>query len=102
MVSALFTGANDRASVCVVIDLLGTLPGIVVFVLILLATIAAYELGYRVGVWREQRTPEEKEGPTGTLVGSLLALMAFLLAITMGLAADRYDARRGLVQEEAN
>lgn len=36
------------------------------------------------------------------LVGSLLALMAFLLAITMGMASDRYDTRRGLVLTEAN
>jgi hypothetical protein len=35
-------------------------------------------------------------------VGSLLALMAFLLAITMGMASDRFDTRRGLVLEEAN
>jgi hypothetical protein len=36
------------------------------------------------------------------LVGSLLALMAFLLAVTMGMAADRFDTRRGLVVAEAN
>ena len=36
------------------------------------------------------------------LVGSLLALMAFVLAITMGMAADRFDARRGMVLAEAN
>jgi hypothetical protein len=36
------------------------------------------------------------------LVGSLLALMAFVLAVTMGMAADRFDARRGLVLQEAN
>jgi hypothetical protein len=36
------------------------------------------------------------------LVGSLFALMAFLLAVTMGMAADRFDARRGLVLDEAN
>ena len=28
--------------------------------------------------------------------------MAFLLAITMGMAGDRFDTRRGLVQHEAN
>ena len=28
--------------------------------------------------------------------------MAFLLAITMGMASDRFDARRGLVLQEAN
>jgi hypothetical protein len=36
------------------------------------------------------------------LVGSLLGLMAFVLAITLGLATDRHDARRNLVVEEAN
>ena len=36
------------------------------------------------------------------IVGSILALMAFLLAITMGMASDRYDNRRGLVLAEAN
>ena len=33
---------------------------------------------------------------------SILALLAFLLAITMGMASDRFDTRRGLVLEEAN
>jgi hypothetical protein len=36
------------------------------------------------------------------LVGSLLALMAFMLAVTMGMASDRFDQRRGLVLAEAN
>ena len=50
----------------------------------------------------QARTPGVQEGPTGVLVGSILALLAFLLAITMGMAADRFDTRRGLVLEEAN
>ena len=36
------------------------------------------------------------------LVGSLLALLAFLLAVTMGMASDRFDARRANVLTEAN
>ena len=36
------------------------------------------------------------------LVGSILALLAFLLAVTMGMASDRFDTRRGLVRDEAN
>jgi len=35
-------------------------------------------------------------------VGSILALLAFLLAVTMGMASDRFDARRGIVLDEAN
>jgi hypothetical protein len=46
--------------------------------------------------------PGEQEGPTGMLVGSILALLAFLLAVTMGMASDRFDARRAIVLAEAN
>ena len=35
-------------------------------------------------------------------MGSLLALMAFLLAVTMGMASDRFDTRRGTLLAEAN
>src|SRR4051794_17247503 len=83
-------------------QLLDSVPQVVVFGLIFLAMLAAYLIGFRTGSWRQKRTPEEKEGPTGALVGSLLGLMAFLLAITIGMASDRFDTRRGLVQQEAN
>ena len=46
--------------------------------------------------------PGEQEGPTGVLVGSILALLAFLLAVTMGMASDRFDTRRAIVLAEAN
>ncbi|MBP1704657.1 MAG: hypothetical protein H6Q36_396 [Chloroflexi bacterium] len=83
-------------------QLLDPLPIIGIFLLFAALALAAYEIGFRVGRWWQERTPEEKEGPTSMLVGSLLALMAFLLAVTMGMASDRFDARRGLVLDEAN
>jgi hypothetical protein len=75
---------------------------LVVVPALILATLAFYELGYRIGAWRERRAAGEVSGPTGMIVGSILALMAFLLAIATGMAADRYDARRALVLQEAN
>jgi hypothetical protein len=81
---------------------LDSLPIVGVFVAFALLSIVVYELGFRVGRWWQTRTPEEVEGPTAALVGSLFALMAFLLAITMGMASDRFDTRRGLVLQEAN
>lgn len=83
-------------------DSLDSLPIIGVFIAFAILALITYEVGYRIGRWWQARTPEETEGPTGVLVGSLLALMAFLLAITMGMASDRYDARRGNVLDEAN
>ncbi len=81
---------------------LDDIPVFLFVALFVLANVVAYEVGFRVGLWSKQRDPDGDEGPTGMIVGSILALMAFLLAITMGMAGDRFDTRRGLVLDEAN
>ena len=83
-------------------QLLDPLPILAVFGAFALVTMACYEIGFRIGRWWQERTPGEQEGPTGMLVGSILALLAFLLAVTMGMAADRFDTRRAVVLAEAN
>jgi hypothetical protein len=83
-------------------QLIDDLPVVLVFVVFAIVSLALYEIGFRVGRWWQARTPGEQEGPTGVLVGSILALLAFLLAVTMGMASDRFDTRRGLVLDEAN
>lgn len=64
--------------------------------------VLAIEVGYRVA--RRRRHPESQgETPeVKTIVGALLALLAFILAITFGAAASRFDGRRALVVAEAN
>jgi hypothetical protein len=84
------------------IQLLDSLPVLEIFALFVFVTLLFYEGGYRVGRWWQIRTPGEQEGPTGMIVGSILALLAFLLAVTMGMASDRFDARRAIVLDEAN
>ncbi len=79
-----------------------SVPIWVIGVALVLACLASYEIGFRIGRWWQHRTPGEQEGPTGVLVGSLLALLAFMLAIATGMASDRFDVRRGLVIEQAN
>lgn len=83
-------------------QLLDPFPVLAVFGLFVLIALAAFEGGYRLGRWWQRRTPDEMEGATGMIVGSLLALMAFMLAVSMGMASDRFDARRSLVLAEAN
>jgi hypothetical protein len=82
--------------------LIDSLPILGFFVAFAIFALIVFEGGYRLGRWWQERTPDEKEGPTSMIVGSLLALMAFLLAITMGMASDRFDTRRELVLAEAN
>jgi hypothetical protein len=83
-------------------QLLDPVPIIGVFLGFALVALLTYEGGYRIGRWWQARSPEESEGPTGVLVGSILALLAFLLAVTMGMASDRFDTRRAIVLDEAN
>src|SRR6476661_5012284 len=83
-------------------QLFDSLPIPAFFVLFAVIALLCYEGGFRLGRWWQEREPGEQEGPTGVLVGSILALLAFLLAITMGMAADRFDGRRALVLEETN
>lgn len=82
-------------------ELLDDIPVWAFFLVFALITLGCYEIGFRVGRWWQEREPGEQEGPTDTMVGALLGLMAFLLAVTMGMAADRFDTRRGMVLEEA-
>ncbi|WFM72435.1 hypothetical protein [Halomonas sp. CKK8] len=83
-------------------QILDSLPIGGVFVAFTIFALTVIEVGYRYGYWWQERTHDEKEGPTGMIVGSLLALMAFLLAVAMGMSSDRFDTRRGLVLAEAN
>jgi hypothetical protein len=92
---------TEESSGAMTTSLIDPIPIAGVFVLFMVITLACYEVGFRVGRWWQDRMPGEQEGPTEMLVGSLLALMAFVLAITMGMAADRFDTRRGLVVEDA-
>ena len=73
-----------------------------VFTAYAILALISYEIGFRFGWWHQEMTPDEKEGPASALVGSLLGLMAFLLALTTAMASDRFDTRRGLVLTEAN
>ena len=82
---------------------LDSVPVLVFFGLFALVTLGFYEVGFRIGRWVQDRTADVvEEGPNGVLVGSIVALMAFVLAITTGMASDRFDARRLTVIEEAN
>lgn len=63
---------------------------------------ACVEIGYRAGRKRNQSVSLEKEAHTNAVLGALLGLFAFLLAITFGTAAGRFDERRSVVLNEAN
>src|SRR5262245_46570770 len=60
------------------------------------------EVGYRLRRMFHRRSKQEKESPASAVAGAVLALVAFMLAFTFGIAANRFDFRKELVREEAN
>lgn len=83
-------------------ELLDALPLWGFFVLATTFSVLSLEGGYRFGRWRHTRRWDEKDAPVGAMVGSILGLVAIMMAFTFNLAASRFDARRQAVLEEAN
>lgn len=69
---------------------------------LLVVCLLTLEVGYRLGKWRHSRAADEKEAPVAAMVGSVLGLLAFMLAFTFSMAASRFDTRRQAVLQEAN
>jgi hypothetical protein len=72
--------------------------------LLIIAAVAwlAVELGFRVGRSQRKRHQGERGEAVNAIQASIVALLAFLLAITFGMAAERYGARKAAVTTEAN
>jgi hypothetical protein len=81
-----------------------SLTGIILFVLISL-TLAALA-GYAIRRAEQRRAARRDEvvehSQESYLVGSMLGLLALLLAFSFSMALDRYEERRHLVVQEAN
>lgn len=76
-------------------------PLLVLFAATTLLVAAAIEGGYRIGSAAHLRSRHEKESPVSAIAGSVLALLAFILAFTFGIASTRYDQRKDLVRQQA-
>jgi hypothetical protein len=78
------------------------IPIWLLFIGTVVIVVGTIELGYLIGKEARRRKEDEKEAPVSAIAGTVLALLAFILAFTFGIVANRYDARRELVREQAN
>ncbi|HET7793005.1 MAG TPA: hypothetical protein VFL64_06435 [Rhizobacter sp.] len=67
-----------------------------------LTMLVAVELGYRLGLRRKDVANEASRSQISTVQGSILGILALLLAFTFSLALQRYDSRSDAVVDEAN
>ena len=73
-----------------------------VFLVTVAVILLAIEGGFRLGRYRRRRSEGEDKPTVGEMVAATLALLAFILAFTFGLAGSWFDVRRRLVVDEAN
>jgi hypothetical protein len=82
--------------------LLDRIPLWVVFAASVAMVLLSYEAGFRAGRWRSRRPSHEQEVVVRSMVGSMLALVTFILAFTFWIAATHFDAARQAKLNEAN
>lgn len=82
--------------------LFDTIPLWLLLLLTCAIVVTALEAGYRIGKTVHRHAEDEKESPVSTITGSILGLLAFILAFTFGIVTNRYDVRKELVRDEAN
>lgn len=75
--------------------------GVLVAILLVFMLVLTY-LGWKVGLKRIKTNPESEAGASGATIAAMVGLLAFLLAFTFGMSANRYDTRRGNIVDEAN
>jgi hypothetical protein len=61
-----------------------------------------YELGRRIGLARRTRGHEDPAKGAGAAEAAVFGLMGLLIAFTFSGAAERFEARRHLITQEAN
>src|SRR5690242_5960926 len=82
--------------------LLDGVPVWLFFILFSLTALLPIEAGQRLGARRRLKTDHEPEGPVGNVVGATLALLAFMMALTMGAAVSRFDTRKEALIDGVN
>lgn len=77
------------------------MPLWLIFGLTILVVVLAIEVGYQFGDFARRRRKDEKESPVAAIAATVLGLLAFMLAFTFGISADRFQARAELVRDQA-
>ena len=83
-------------------QLLDQVPVWVFFLFITLITMLPISVGQRLGTRRRRLAEHEPEGPVGSVVGATLALLGFMVALTLGAATNRFDARKEALIDGVN
>jgi hypothetical protein len=73
-----------------------------VFILTVIMVLLSIGAGVFMGDRRRRQPDHEAESSLGTIITATLGLLAFMLAFTFGMAANRLETRKQLLLDEIN
>lgn len=76
-------------------------PTLLIVAILFVLMISLHWAGFRLKRSRLRKQSADTEGG-GSMEGSMLGLLALLLAFTFGMSSSRYDGRRSVLIQEAN
>ena len=79
---------------------LDSAPLAMVFAAMVVMAMLAIEFGFLIGKTNRKKFRDEQVTPIATVVGAVLAMMAFVIAFTFGSANTRFDARKAALLDD--
>ncbi|AWF83071.1 hypothetical protein BTJ40_20850 [Microbulbifer sp. A4B17] len=79
-----------------------TLPLPLIYTLSVAVVLCALVVGIYLGQWRLSNTSFSEDSSLGSAVAATLGLVAFVLAFTFNMTADRFNERKALLLQEVN
>lgn len=77
-----------------------SMPLVVIFVFMVAIALLAIESGFWFGKRHDGEHKTETDPPISTVVGAVLGMMAFVIALTFSSASTRFDARKAALLED--
>jgi hypothetical protein len=72
------------------------------FLIPLFSVLISIYIGKQYGIYVIKKKPALPGAAVATMVGAVLSLLTFMLAITFQIASNHYDARKRLILEEVS
>lgn len=83
-------------------ELIDSLPITLVYIGTVVFILFSFEIGHQIGKFTKSRHEDKTESTQGAMMGSVLAMLAFVLALTFSMAASRFDQRKQTLLAEVN
>ncbi len=84
------------------IEIMYNINSILLVTMLFIAILLFYELGFRIGKYKQEATDKEVKKQTSAIQAGILGLLALLMGFTFNMSLQRFDNRSQAEIKEAN